>query len=132
MQVTNLGNVLRHRFGKSFSEDGKTLCLFLGHRFGKCLGHGYGKRFSPYEDGLLKMISVSSMKVFLGNEFGKCEALRILDRDEEVKGAEDIEHCSRTEFLLFLYTLFYLYGLSERFHGGELSKRGFLKRELSK
>jgi len=57
--------------GNSSWRAGEKLQLFLGHGFGKCLGHGYGKRFSPYEDGLLKVISVSSMKVFLGNEFGK-------------------------------------------------------------
>jgi len=52
-------------------EDEETLCLFLGYRFGKFLGHGHGKRFSHYEDELLKVISVSSMKVFLGSGFGK-------------------------------------------------------------
>ena len=66
-----MGNGLRHGYGKSSLEDEETLWLFLGRRFGKFLGHGHGKRFSPYEDGLLKVISVSSMKVFLGIGFGK-------------------------------------------------------------
>jgi hypothetical protein len=70
-KATDLGNVLRHGFGKSSLEGEETLWLFLSHRCGKCLDHGYGKRFSPYKDGLMKVIFVSSMKVFLGSGFGK-------------------------------------------------------------
>jgi len=74
----DLGNELGDESGKSFLEDEETLCLFLGHRFGKFEGSRFGKKIFPvfllffvYFDGLLKVIFVSSMKVFLGNEFGK-------------------------------------------------------------
>jgi len=35
VQVTNLGNGSRHRYGKSFLEDEETLCLFLGREYGE-------------------------------------------------------------------------------------------------
>ena len=68
--VTDMGN-------RSWRA-GEELQLFLGHGYGKFEGNRFGKKIFPvfllffvYFDGLLKMISVSAMKVFLGNEFGK-------------------------------------------------------------